>query len=29
MGKIDHKKELKHLYQASAKKIDVVDIPAK
>ena len=28
MEKIDHKKELKHLYKASAKKIDVVDVPA-
>jgi hypothetical protein len=28
MEKIDHKKELKHLYQVSAKKIDEVDVPA-
>lgn len=28
MEKIDHKIELKHLYQASAKKIDEVDVPA-
>ncbi len=28
MEKIDHKKALKHLYQASTKKIDEVDVPA-
>lgn len=27
MTKIDFKKELKHLYKASAKKVDVVDVP--
>lgn len=27
MGKIDYKKELKHLYQASAKKIEELDVP--
>lgn len=27
MKKIDHKKELKHLYNASAKKIEIVDVP--
>ncbi len=27
MGKIDYKKELKHLYNASAKKAEIVDIP--
>lgn len=28
MKKIDFKKELKHLYKASAKKIEIVDVPA-
>ena len=27
MGKIDYKKELKHLYRPSAKKIEIVDVP--
>ena len=28
MAKIDHKKELKHLYRPSAKQVSVVDVPA-
>jgi hypothetical protein len=28
MGKIDYKNELKHLYRPSAKKVEVVDVPA-
>jgi len=28
MAKIDYKKELKHLYRPSAKKVEVVDVPA-
>lgn len=27
MGKIDYKKELKHLYRPSAKKVQIVDVP--
>mgnify|MGYP005832925861 CR=1 FL=1 len=28
MGKVDLKKELKHLYDPSAKKVSVVEVPA-
>jgi len=27
MNKIDYKKELKHLYSASAKKLEIVEVP--
>jgi hypothetical protein len=27
MGKIDYKKQLKHLYEPSAKKVEIVDVP--
>jgi len=27
MAKIDYKKELKHLYRPSAKKVEIVDVP--
>ncbi|GMT50355.1 MAG: hypothetical protein IEMM0008_1894 [bacterium] len=27
MGKIDYKKELKHLYKPTAKQVEVVDVP--
>ncbi len=27
MGKIDYKKELKHLYKPSVKKVEIVEVP--